>query len=535
MVTEKFDDNDIPMDVIWLDIEHTDAKKYFTWDGRKFSNSMDMIQNLTALGRKLVTIVDPHIKKDQSYWVHNECAARGLYVKTKDGNDYEGFCWPGASFYPDFLNPEAREYFAEQYKLANYKGSSLNVFTWNDMNEPSVFNGPEVTMPKDLIHYGNFEHRDVHNIYGHLYLMGTYAGHLVRADHAQRPFILTRSAFAGSQRYAAIWTGDNAADWGHLEASVPMTLSLSISGMTFSGADVGGFFGNPEGELFVRWYQAAAFQPFFRSHAHIDTRRREPWLYNESEMKRIRDAVRLRYSYLPLWYTLFYESERTGVPPMRPIWYEFPTDEKSFDVDDEHMVGDALLVRPVIKSGATEVEVYFPGSNQLWYDIVTGERIDHEGKMTVPVTMDRIPVYQRGGSIVPKKERVRRSSPLMHNDPYTLVVALDKDGRARGTLYMDDGKTFDYRNGEFNHMLLTFDGSKLTAKHVAKPGYKTTTWLERVIILGVQSEKGLGKASVSVGNGTPMPLETIYDSTTTSLTVRKPGVNMAEEWEISFS
>ena len=203
MVADKFDEHDMPMDVMWLDIEHTDGKKYFTWDARKFPDSVGMIQNLTAVGRKLVTIVDPHIKKDQSYWVHKELTDLGLYVKNKDGNDYEGWCWPGASYYPDFLKPEAREYFSEQYMLDNYKGSTLDLFTWNDMNEPSVFNGPEVTMPKDLMHVGNVEHRELHNIYGHLYVMGTHAGHLKRSNNELRPFILTRSAFAGTQRYVS--------------------------------------------------------------------------------------------------------------------------------------------------------------------------------------------------------------------------------------------------------------------------------------------------------------------------------------------
>ena len=161
-------------------------------------------------------------------------------------------------------------------------------------------------MAKDKMH-GDVEHRDLHNMYGMLYTMATHQGQLVRSDSKLRPFILTRSAYAGSQRYAAIWTGDNTAEWGHLEASIPMCLSLSVAGMGFCGADVGGFFGNPDGELFVRWYQAAAFQPFFRSHAHIDTKRREPWLYSAGEMKLIREAIRSRYSLLPLWYTLFYE------------------------------------------------------------------------------------------------------------------------------------------------------------------------------------------------------------------------------------
>merc|ERR1719352_1549371 len=326
-VDAKFDEHNIPMDVMWLDIEHTDGKKYFTWDSRKFPDSVAMLENLSSHGRKLVTIVDPHIKKDSGYWVHNDLSSKGLYVKNKDGNDYEGWCWPGASYYPDFLNAEARDYFAEQDKM-----------------------------------HGQVEHRDMHNMYGMLYTMATHKGHLIKSDNTLRPFVLTRSAYAGSQRYAAIWTGDNTAEWGHLEASIPMCLSLSIAGMGFCGADIGGFFGNPDGELFVRWYQAAAFQPFFRSHAHIDTKRREPWLYSAGEMALIRTAVRSRYALLPLWYTLFYEQEQDGTPPMRPLWYEFPEDEGSYAKEGIHMVGSSLLVAPVLTKGSTQVDVYFPGS-----------------------------------------------------------------------------------------------------------------------------------------------------------------------------
>eukprot|EP00093_Oithona_nana_P001923 01923.XXX_16815_20980_1 [CDS] Oithona nana genome sequencing. len=531
MVADKFDEHDMPMDVMWLDIEHTDGKKYFTWDARKFPDSVGMIQNLTAVGRKLVTIVDPHIKKDQSYWVHKELTDLGLYVKNKDGNDYEGWCWPGASYYPDFLKPEAREYFSEQYMLDNYKGSTLDLFTWNDMNEPSVFNGPEVTMPKDLMHVGNVEHRELHNIYGHLYVMGTHAGHLKRSNNELRPFILTRSAFAGTQRYAAIWTGDNTAEWGHLEASVPMCLSLSISGIAHCGADVGGFFGNPDGSLFVRWYQAGAWQPFFRSHAHIDTKRREPWLYSKMEMALIREALRWRYSYLPYWYTMFHHTEVTGVPPMRPIFYEFPEDENAFGIDNEYMLGEGLLVHPISKPDVRSENVYLPGPNQYWYDIFTGEQLDHHGDISVPVHPDRIPIYQKGGSIIPKKERVRRSSALMANDPVTLIVALNKQNEARGTLYMDDGATFNYRTkSEFSLIEFDFSKNKLTGHLKSKPGFQCKSWLERVVIYGVQEAPKEAKI-VSPMSGEET-LKVSYEDKV--LTVRRPGVNICADWELTL-
>lgn len=196
-VDAGFDHHDIPYDVIWLDIEHTDGKRYFTWDPVKFSEPESMITNLTAKGRRMVTIVDPHIKRDNNYFVHSEATAKGYYIKDKSGADYDGWCWPGSSSYLDFFNPEVRDYWADKFALDQYKGSTNQLFTWNDMNEPSVFNGPEVTMQKDCKHVGDLEHRDVHNLYGMMLHMSTYEGHVRRSGGKLRPFVLTRSFFAG--------------------------------------------------------------------------------------------------------------------------------------------------------------------------------------------------------------------------------------------------------------------------------------------------------------------------------------------------
>ncbi|XP_023336041.1 neutral alpha-glucosidase AB [Eurytemora carolleeae] len=530
MVNSKFDEFDIPMDVMWLDIEHTDGKKYFTWDGRKFPDSIEMTENLVSHGRKLVTIVDPHIKKDSGYWVHNDLTSKGLYVKNSDGNDYEGWCWPGSSYYPDFLNKDARDYFAEQYKLENYKGSTLDVYTWNDMNEPSVFNGPEVTMPKDKKH-GEYEHRDLHNQYGMLYSIATHQGHLVRSDNKLRPFVLTRAAFAGSQKYAAIWTGDNTAEWGHLEASVPMCLSFSVAGMAFVGADVGGFFGNPDGELIVRWYQAAAFQPFLRGHAHLDSKRREPWLFSAGEMALIREALRTRYSFLPFWYTQFYEAEVTGVPVMRPLWYEFPQDEGTFGREGIHMVGNSLLVAPVLHKSATQVNVYFPG-NQIWYDIVSFQKYEVSGEISIQAGYEKVPVYQRGGTIIPRKQRIRRSSVLMHEDPITLHIALDKEQKAEGTLYIDDGQSFEYKEGKFIYVTFKYEKGTLEAKLNQPAGIETKVWLEKVVILGSGPANNPAKVTDKTGE---KYVDTLYNSSTGALIIRKPGVNLGSGFTISLN
>ncbi|OLL26343.1 Neutral alpha-glucosidase AB, partial [Neolecta irregularis DAH-3] len=359
-VNDNFDKFDIPYDVIWLDIEHTDDKKYFTWDTKNFLAPKKMLAELDQAKRKLVTIVDPHIKRDSTYYVYEEFLKADLFVKNRDGLDFSGWCWPGHSLWIDFFNPKAHEAWKSMFTFENYEGSEENLFIWNDMNEPSVFDGPEITMFKDSLHYNGWEHRDLHNLYGMLFHNSTASGVSHRTLKQLRPFVLSRSFYAGSQRVGAIWTGDNTAHWSHLEIATPMLLSNGIAGMAFSGADVGGFFGDPQADLIVRWYQAGAFYPFFRAHAHLDTHRREPWMLGEPYIGLIRNAIRLRYQLLPMWYTAFHDASVCGMPIMRPQFVIFPDDTEGFDIDTQFYVGDSgLLVRPVTAEGATNADVYF--------------------------------------------------------------------------------------------------------------------------------------------------------------------------------
>lgn len=522
-----FDKHDIPYDVLWLDIEHTDGKKYFTWDPVKFPDALEMTNNLTAKGRKLVTIVDPHIKRDSSYFFHQHCENNDFYVKDKDGKIYEGWCWPGAASYPDFFNPAVRDYWASQYALDKYQGSTLDTYTWNDMNEPSVFNGPEVTMPKDCQHIGGFEHRDVHNLYGMMVVEGTIRGQLMRSNNKLRPFVLSRSFFAGSQRFGAVWTGDNIADWSHLQIAVPMLLSLSISGIPLCGADVGGFFNNPHNELLTRWYQAGAFQPFFRGHAHLHSKRREPWLFDEPTNRRIKASIKQRYTYLPLWYTLFHEHEMTGAPPMRPVWMEYPKDAAAFAIEDEHLLGDALLVHPVTHMEVSSVKVYFPGQNVLWYEVENYQVYQGAGYQTVPVTIEKIPVFQRGGAIVSKKERARRASTAMSKDPYTLIVTLDQQGQAQGRLYLDDGQSLEYQNGQSLMVEFTMKDNILSSKFIGEGRYETNEMVEKIVIAGVAK-------SPSKIETEGRSIEFKYDSGNHVIVLRKPSLYVAKEWQIVF-
>jgi alpha 1,3-glucosidase len=550
-VDAKFEEHAFPYDVLWLDIEHTDGKRYFTWDSALFPRPAAMQERLAARGHKMVTIIDPHMKRDPNYAVHAEAQQKGLYVRQRDGtSEYEGWCWPGSSSYLDFTSPRTRDFWADQFALSKYAGSTPSLYTWNDMNEPSVFNGPEVSMHKDARSLEGVEHREWHNLYGFYQVMATHEGQLRRdAARNARSFVLSRAFFAGSQRYGAIWTGDNHAKWDHLKQAAPMLLTIGVAGLTFSGADVGGFFQNPTAELMVRWFQAGSWQPFFRSHAHIDTQRREPWLFGDDTLALLRGVVVSRYTYLPLWYTLFAAANASGVPTMRPMWLEFPTDAAGFAIDDQWMVGDALLVKPVTDAGASSVQVYLPAGGHVWYDAQTLERLADNGAgvkgelRSLEAPLAKIPVLQRGGSIVPRQMRPRRSSALMRDDPYTLVVALDAGKRAQGQLYLDDGGSLDFRRGGFRLRAFDYapDGSAHVLRSSSAGGGKTfspANTIERILVAGLNRRVPTSVECVDGEPGSeaaPRAATFSYDAATDVLTIRKPDLKVAYSWSVRIS
>ncbi|CAG5866817.1 unnamed protein product, partial [Menidia menidia] len=447
-VDAGFDQHAIPYDVIWLDIEHTDGKRYFTWDPVLFPEPANLQHHLEKKKRKMVVISDPHIKADPGWSLYREARDGGHFVKDREGRIYRGSCWPGESSYLDFSSPATRAWYSRCFSLDKYKGSTPSLFVWNDMNEPSVFDGPEQTMPKDAVHHGGWEHRDLHNVYGFYQHMATVEGLITRSGGSERPFVLSRSFFAGSQRLGAVWTGDNVASWEYLKISIPMVLSLSLAGIAFCGADVGGFVQDPEPELLVRWYQAAALQPFFRGHSAKETKRREPWLFGEEVTAAIRSVIQQRYCLLPYWYTLFHQANSSGLPPIRPLWVEFPREQSTFAVDNQYMIGGALLACPVTESGAQQVRILLPGSREIWYDIHSAEAYKGGSTITLPVTLETVPVFQRGGSVVCRSAGRGTCTADYQRLPLAVTVALNREGRADGELYLDDGHSFRYRDAK---------------------------------------------------------------------------------------
>jgi len=542
-VDRKMSKHQIPYDVIWLDIEYTHEKEYFTWDPLTFPNPTGMLAQLDQSDRKLVAIIDPHIKNTDNYPVVDALKKKDLAVHNKDDNIYEGWCWPGSSHWIDCFNPAAITWWKSLFQYSSFKGSAENLFIWNDMNEPSVFNGPETTMPKDNLHYGQWEHRDVHNLNGMTFHNATYQALLSRKKgELKRPFVLTRSFYSGSQRLGAMWTGDNEAKWDHLAAAFPMILNLGIAGYPFAGADVGGFFGNPEKDLLARWYQAGAFYPFFRGHAHIDTRRREPYLAGEPYTGIITRALRLRYALLPAWYTAFHTASVDGTPIIRPHFFEYPSDEAGFATDDQFFIGSTgLLAHPVVTEGAESVDIYIP-DNEVYYDYFDYKGYEGKGAHKVAAPLDKIPLLMQGGHIIPRKDRPRRSSGLMKFDPYTLVIVLSKAGTALGELYVDDGESFDFESGAYIHRSFNFSDGVLESKDIGTKGKLTDKYLKTMKNVGVEKIIVVGapgtwkeKTSVKVGKS-EAKIEWHAGEVDKApwAVVKKPKVAIGENWRIEF-
>ncbi|KAM6202498.1 neutral alpha-glucosidase C [Rhynchocyon petersi] len=531
-VDAGFDEHDIPYDAMWLDIEHTRGKRYFTWDRKRFPRPKRMQELLRSKKRKLVVISDPHIKVDPNYSLYTEAKERGFFVRNHEGGDFHGICWPGLSSYLDFTNPRVREWYSGLFAFPVYQGSTGILFLWNDMNEPSVFRGPELTMQKNAIHHGNWEHRELHNIYGFYQQMATAEGLIQRSEGKERPFVLTRSFFAGSQKYGAVWTGDNKSDWSYLKISIPMLLTLSITGISFCGADVGGFVGNPDAELFVRWYQAGAYQPFFRGHATRNTKRREPWLFGEKYTRLIREAIRERYTLLPYWYSLFYRANVTAEPIMRPLWVEFPNELETFSMEDEYMLGSALLVHPVTEAKPTMVDVFLPGSDEVWYDSKTFAQWEGACSVKIPVTLDTIPVFQRGGSVVPVKTILGKSTGWMTESPYGLRVALSSQGSAVGELYLDDGHSFQYSHQKhFLHRKFSFSSGVLTNSCADERGhYPSKCVVEQILVLGLRKQPSF--VTTHSSDGKDQRVAFTYSASTSTLSLEKLSLKIGANWEI---
>ncbi|MEY2466036.1 MAG: alpha-glucosidase [Verrucomicrobiota bacterium] len=449
-IADTFRQKQIPADVVWLDIHYQEGYTPFTWDHERFPDPQKMVSDLRAQGFRTICIVDAHPKKQKGYAPYDEGVAGNFLVKNPDGSVFEGKVWPGnaeknpaPSVFPDFSNPAARKWWGSLYK--SYVDIGI-AGIWNDMNEPAVFDSVRGTMPPDVVFDNEGQpsiQLELHNVYGQLMSRSTFEG-LAQLRPNERPFVLTRASYAGGQRYAAVWPGDNTSDWSSMRQSIPTLLGLGVSGFSFVGADIGGYAGMPSGELYTRWMQVGVFSPFMRSHSEIGQPDKEPWSFgarNEAINKR---TIELRYEILPEIYNAMEQASRTGVPALRPLFLEFPDDGNVTGRDDEFMVGDKLLAAPVLHEGETNREVYLPKGE--WFDYWTGRRFDGGKSIHMTVTLDSIPLFVRGGAFVFRGPIVQSTAELPGKPLRVLVTPAIA---SESSSYEDDGATPDYRTGKF--------------------------------------------------------------------------------------
>lgn len=442
-IAANFRSRNIPCDVIYLDIHYMDGYRCFTWDTTRFPAPSSMVQGLLKDGFKTVVIVDPGIKVDEQYAVYQGGVKGDHFVQHADGSDFMGKVWPGMCVFPDYTRAETRRWWGDLHKDlldAGIRG------IWDDMNEPSVFDVPTKTFDESVIHHDGglmTDHRKNHNVYGMQMARSTYEG-MRRLRPDERPFVLTRANYAGGHRYTAAWTGDNVSSWEHLAMSIPMCLNLSISGQSFVGSDIGGFIGTPSGELFARWIQLGVFTPLMRAHSEINSPNKEPWEFGPEIESINRTFINLRYRFLPYIYTQFRVAAETGIPPMRPLAFDYPQDRDASWNDKDFLFGDDLLIAPVTEQGAIKRGVHIPPG--VWYDYWKGQKITGPTWVTVDAPLDRLPMFARAGAMIPQQQVVQFTgqSPI---DPLTIEVF--PSDSSESSYYEDDGISFEYEDGEF--------------------------------------------------------------------------------------
>jgi alpha-glucosidase len=473
----------IPSDVLWLDIDFQHENWPFTVNEKAFPNFKGMVKDLADEHFKLVVITDLHVARQPNvgYAPYDSGLAGDHFVKNPDGSIYVGKVWPGPAVFPDFTQAQTRQWWGGLFK--DFVADGVAGF-WNDMNEPAVFDGPGKTMPNDVLHRidepgfrkRTATHLEIHDIFGMQNARATEEGELALRPN-ERPFVMTRASYAGGQRYATTWTGDNSSTWNHLRMTIPQLVNLGLSGFSLAGADVGGFAGSPPPDLLTKWIELSAFQPIDRDHSAKGTRMHEVWVDGPQQENIRRRFIEERYRLMPYLYTVAEETSHDGLPIDRPLFLEFPyaTDDGApYDLTtggSEFLFGSRILVAP--NPSPEEIAPYAihlpPGT---WYDYWTGSQVaggtvagtlDLEQRdkviaqkpLMVTPTLDHLPVYVRGGSILPIAPLTQSTSEVP-NGPLTLRVFLPTSGEAcAGDVYTDDGHSFNFRNGDFARVHFT--------------------------------------------------------------------------------
>ena len=556
-IASKLRSERIPADVIWLDIDYQFKNRPFTVDPERFPHFDQMIQDLKAEHLHTVVITDLHIADQPNigYKPYDEGAAGDHFVKNPDGSTYVGDVWPGKAVFPDFTQKASRDWWGTLY--ADFAGKGIAGF-WNDMNEPAIFNVASKTMPDNLQHRieePGFNtrvatHLEVHNIFGMQNSRGTFEG-LRKLQPDTRPFVMTRASYAGGQRYAATWTGDNSSTWNHLRQTTPQLLNLGLSGFAMSGADVGGFVASPQPELLTRWLEVGAFQPIDRDHTSSGTRPQEPW--EDGTPKDVdlrRRYIEERYRLLPYIYTAAEEMSRTGLPLMRPLLLEFPTaDADGLPLDlspgnNVFLLGpDLLIAQSPFPDELDDYTITLPPTG--WYNYWTGARVQGSTQkqlvenavlsdqvVLIHNTVETLPVFARSGAIIPEQPLVQ-STEEKPQGPLTLRVypPTEPGQPCTGSLYLDDGVSYAYQKGDFLRETFTCARAAhgLTVTVAPRQGSFAPWWNQLSIELYGQSQAG---SSAIAPSGSV--IKTSYDAEHHRVTVSVPDNGKGITFELAY-
>ncbi|XP_032472675.1 lysosomal alpha-glucosidase isoform X1 [Phocoena sinus] len=569
-VVENMTRAHFPLDVQWNDLDYMDARRDFTFNKDGFGDFPAMVQELHQSGRRYIMIVDPAISSSSpagTYRPYDEGLRRGVFITNETGQPLIGQVWPGLTAFPDFTNPEALDWWQDM--VAEFHAQVPFDGMWIDMNEPSNFvrgsvdgcpnsnleNPPYVPAPSPpgvvggtlraaticaSSHQFLSTHYDLHNLYG---LTEAFASHraLVKA-RGTRPFVISRSTFAGHGQYAGHWTGDVWSSWEQLSYSVPEILLFNLLGVPLVGADICGFLGNTSEELCVRWTQLGAFYPFMRNHNGLNNLPQEPYRFSETAQQAMRKAFALRYMLLPYLYTLFHGAHVRGETVARPLFLEFPEDPRTWTVDRQLLWGEALLITPVLKAGKVEVTGYFPRST--WYDLrmvpveafgslpppaPLTSAIHSEGQwVTLSAPLDTINLHLRAGHIIPM-QGPGLTTAESRKKPMALAVALTASREARGELFWDDGESLGVLDrGAYTQVIFLARNNTIMNQlvHVSSEG--AGLQLRKVTVLGVATApQQVICNGVSVSNFTYGP-----DTETLDIPV---SLTMGEQFLISWS
>lgn len=445
-LVKTFEEKDIPLDVVYLDIDYMDGFRVMTFKTPNFDDAAGLISDLKEKGIRTITIIDPGVKVDEEYDVFKRGKEGNHFTKKLDGEMFIGAVWPGDSAFPDFSNKDCREWWKSELKKFISEHGMDGI--WNDMNEPCVFNNDHKTMLETCLHNsdnGVIEHKEFHNRYG--FEMSRCSKEAQEELHPnERGFSMTRATYAGGQRYSSVWTGDNMSLWSQMRMSISMNANLGISGFSFVGNDVSGFGLDSSEELFIRWMEMGPFIPIFRNHSNMYTRRQEPWAFGPRAEKIAKKSIELRYELLPYIYDLYYISHKEGLPIFRPMIMEYEKDMNLLNMREQFMLGENMIVAPVLYEGERSKTVYLPKGS--WFNYFTRDKLQGGKWYKLPCELDEILVFVKEGSIIPTYNKKFRN---VKERPKNILLKVFGEN-AKGFHYNDDGHTMEYLEGKYTYM-----------------------------------------------------------------------------------